>query len=869
MKGRYILGVVASLISIYVHAPAATRYVDLNSTNPVSPYADWSTAATNIQDAVDSSTNGDLILVTNGVYQFGGRLSSDGQSNRVIVSDAVTLQSVNGHAATVIDGGGVMRCVRLAGGATLAGFTITNGNAGGGSGMGGGVLASTNALITNCVLTANSAGWYGGGAYGGTINNCTLTGNYGSLLDTYGGGAAKAILNNCLLIHNRSDNVGGGTYQSTLNDCVLRDNSATNSGGGSYQGTLNNCVLVGNSAASAGGGAYQGTLTSCTLTSNSAPSGGGVSGGNLTNCIVYYNSGNHTALSPMYYCCTTPLPYGVGNITNEPLFVNPAAGDFHLQSNSPCINSGSNAYVVDTTDLDGKARIVNGTVDIGAYEYQGSVRYVNLNSTNPIAPYSDWSIAATNIQDAVDASVNGDTILVSNGIYQVGGRLSSDGVSNRVFVTDAVMLQSVNGRDVTMIDGGGLMRCVYLTNGAILSGFTITNGNAVGYGGGIYCVPAVTFEPNSNALIENCLVISNRSSYGGGVIYGSVSNCSLSWNTSTSSGGGAEQSVLDNCVLSNNAAAGGVRDYGGGASTSTLNNCIVWGNFVSTFGGGTFECVMNNCLVVSNNSDAYGGGAEACILNGCTVVGNFAKARGGGIDESTGFAGYSLVPVANNCIVYYNSAGAGYPDIFLLGSKSNNNCCTPQPVIGPGNITNDPTFVDLSGRNYHLQSDSLCINSGNNAYVNSATDLDGNPRIAGGTVDIGAYEYQSPVSQISYAWLQQYGLPIIASIDTFDLDGTGFTVYQDWIAGLNPTNALSVLMMLPLLPTNNPTGLVVSWESVSNRTYFLQSGTNLGMQPAFSTIQSNILGSLTGTNRYTDTSATNGGPYFYRVGVQQ
>jgi hypothetical protein len=65
--------------------------------------------------------------------------------------------------------------------------------------------------------------------------------------------------------------------------------------------------------------------------------------------------------------------------------------------------------------------------------------------------------------------------------------------------------------------------------------------------------------------------------------------------------------------------------------------------------------------------------------------------------------------------------------------------------VNPDNsINDDPQFVDVANKNYHLQSTSPCIDRGNNSYVPAGvtTDLDGNPRIRNGTVDIGAYEYQ-------------------------------------------------------------------------------------------------------------------------------
>src|SRR5262249_47233198 len=84
-----------------------------------------------------------------------------------------------------------------------------------------------------------------------------------------------------------------------------------------------------------------------------------------------------------------PLPTnGLGNITNPPLFVDTNAwADLRLQSNSPCINAGNNAFAPAGLDPDGNPRIVGGTVDIGAYEYQ-SLSLINFNIVSNQAGFS-------------------------------------------------------------------------------------------------------------------------------------------------------------------------------------------------------------------------------------------------------------------------------------------------------------------------------------------------------------------------------------------------------------------------------------------------------------------------------------------------
>ncbi len=679
---------------------ATVRYVNVNNASPTPPYTNWATAATDIQSAVDAAGAGDEIVVTNGVYAGGSQLGPYGDTDCVVVDRPLTLESVNGPDATVINGGGTNECVYLTNDAVMVGFTLTNGVAE----DGGGVYCESSAVLSNCVLTGNLASDVrggGGGASGGTLNNCTLTGN--SAVD--GGGALGCTLNNCTLMGNYATGrffpVWGWRYPGY----------SPGIGGGACSCTLNNCTLTGNLASDDGGGAL-----GCTL----------------NNCIVYFNSdtngGNYDPSSTLNYCCTTPMPTnGVGNISADPQL----ASASYLSPYSPCIGAGSAAYT-SGTDIDGEpwanppsigceeyhagavagpltvsltatltnvskgypvglTAFIEGRTDLSVWDFgDGSVQvnepytshtwtvpgnylvalwafnesypegvsatmtidvveglhYVAANSGNPVVPYLSWATAATNIQDAVNVAERGATIFVTNGVYAGGSQLDPYGDSDCVVVDTPLTLRSVNGPAVTVIDGGGATTCVYLANNTLLVGFTVTNGVATSWGGGVYC--------ESSAVLSNCVLTGN-----------SVSEAGYA-------GGGAYGGTLNNCTLTGNSAL-----VGGGAYECTLNNCTLTGNSGYDDGGGAFSCTLNNCTL-TGNSAFWGGGADLSTLNNCTLTGNSASGGGGGAYDST----------LNNCIVYFNTATtwANYDPSSTL-----NYCCTtPMPT--------NPTFTTGRGQ---------------------------------------------------------------------------------------------------------------------------------------------------------------------------
>lgn len=496
---------------------------------------------------------------------------------------------------------------------------------------------------------------------------------------------------------------------------------------------------------------------------------------------------------------------------------------------------------------------------------QAAVRYVNVANTNPVPPFADWTTAATNIQDAVDAASSGDEILVTNGVYRRGGRTFNGILTNRVIVDKPLTVTSVNGPGATTIEGYAIngppaVRCVYLAGGATLAGFTISNGTTLPtalmqqdrYGGGVLC-------ESTNSVITNCVLTSNTAYLGGGAYQGALYNCLLT-NNYAQQGGGAYQAAFTRCALVRN-TSGGLAS-GGGAYASVLSGCLL----VSNAGSAVLQCTLDDCVVVGNSvtvgiGASRGGGAISSTLNNCTVAANGVYNLGG---TPGGTGGGTSGCTNNNCIIYYNTA-ASLPNDDGTSSMS---YCDTAPLFGSGrgNISTAPLLVNPTRLDVHLQTNSPCINAGRNTYVADLTDFDGNPRIAGGTVDIGAYEYPNPTSTISYAWLQQYGLPTDGSADQADTDRDGMNNWQEWICGTNPTNASSLLQLLPL--SAEPSQVTVTWQSVTNRTYFLQRSADLSVQFSFQTIATTIPGQL-GTTTFIDTTAMPPGPFFYRVGVAQ
>ncbi|MCE9614792.1 MAG: LamG domain-containing protein [Lentisphaerae bacterium] len=345
MNGR--LGAAAIVLMFAAtQLQGATRYVSLSGSNQA-PYTNLATAATSIQQVVNYSSGGDLILVAPGAYAI---------TSQVSITKGVTLRSMSGASVTAIDGGSQVRCAYLSqANAVIDGFTLRNGRTRTADGLdGGGVYIVNAGLAVNCIITNNVAttgSGDGGGAMmldGGTIRNCLVAGNSGG---GWGGGV-----------------------------CILN------------AGSIESCTIVCNSNRMGSGVNLD-------------------AGGKVVNSIIYGNTGSDNVVTydttnNLTYSCFAPLIAGTGNFAANPLFVDETGGDYRLASGSPCVNKGTNQlWMGSATDLSGGARISAGIIDLGAYERQqegnlalsldGSGDCVTVAASAGLTPATNGQVSVT------------------------------------------------------------------------------------------------------------------------------------------------------------------------------------------------------------------------------------------------------------------------------------------------------------------------------------------------------------------------------------------------------------------------------------------------------------------------------------------
>jgi hypothetical protein len=298
------------------------------------------------------------------------------------------------------------------------------------------------------------------------------------------------------------------------------------------------------------------------------------------------------------------------------------------------------------------------------------------------------------IQEGINASTDGDTVLVAPDTYFENINFSGKNIvvaSNFILDGDPAYIAN------TIIDGSqprhpDTASCVLMVSGedssAMLIGFTLTGGrgtvwqdihNHLWYreGGG------VLIELSSPAIRNNIVTANEaiddtgiQSAGGGGIRAGDgnplIERNEISFNTGLYGGGivlnYATGIIRNNLIYSNS----GGEDYGGGG---------IW-----TYGGG--ETVIENNTIVGNSSVLDGGG----LLIWSTSV------------------------IAQNNIIYENTDFYGYPQVRLRsgGTAEVTYCDIEGGWDGEGNIDCDPMFCDLEEGNFHLAENSCCVGAGEN-----------------------------------------------------------------------------------------------------------------------------------------------------------
>jgi uncharacterized repeat protein (TIGR01451 family) len=684
------------------------------------------------------------------------------------------------------------------------------------SDRGGGIYINGGSPLLDRVVISNTTAANGAGIYNaaGQVTGQELR-IAGGIASERGGGLYQqngTLTISQTRISSSTASMGGGLYAAgggvTLWNNFIYNNSATGgNGGGVYQGAGNlslvNNTFYGNQAAGSGGGIYEANTTSLAISNTilaanqAAAAGGGLyRNGAGSLALDYNNLWNNTAASSP----DSNVPAGPHSISDNPLFVNAAAGDLHLSFDSPSVDSADPATFL-KADIEGDIRPVNQGFDMGADEVSGCLaRVINPGDQSQVGPV--YGI----VQAAVDAAPEDYVVQVAGVCRGAQPRLvAGQWISQTVLISQSLTLEGGYDSDFnsidqpTILDAQGQGRVVVITNTntglaatVVISRMLLTGGAADGlgggpsagggiynygndahlvgsvisanqaiYGGGLYDVGGTLSFSGEDTPPSN--VVSNTATYGGGAYFaaGTPALTNIQFQGNSADQGGAVYNTasllsVEAITVTANLATSGAGFYNEGGGQLELRRSVVLSNSASSDGGGVYNTgvlTMVNTILAGNTSDNDGAGlyntSENLAVRHDTFYANVAGSQGGGIYHEAG----SSSPIINSSLLIDNSAGEGggiysanadpsfdYNDASgNLGGDAGGNLSLGD---GTGNISQDPNFLSTDSSS----SDFLRIPAGSPAEdaadPNSpvSVDIDLDPRPSNQASDIGADE---------------------------------------------------------------------------------------------------------------------------------
>ncbi len=706
---------------------------------------------------------------------------SDGTGTLVDVT--ISGLTLTGGDTSGVDGGAIINSENL----TLT-DSVLSGNAA--SINGGGISNSGILTVTSSMISGNSGG-RGGGIYNisGTLNvtGSTISGNSAGVL---GGGISneEGTLNvtSSTISGNSADFGGGGIYSDT--DLF---GLAT---------TITNSTISGNTVTTVWGGGILNTggltvIRSSTITANTAPvsSGSGVASWGITDTrtevtgsiiagntnedvAVVTQSSNNSFQSNGFNLIGTGggILDGLANFNqtgDQTGVANPMLGALANNGGptqthavlvgSQALNLGDPGFAgPPANDQRGApfARVAGGRIDIGAFESQSLALVVDTAVDESDGDFSLGDLSLREALELANANPGADTItfnaaLAGSTINLVLGQLSiSDAVTITGLGASQLTIDAGNGTDNTFATGDGF-RIFEISDGTgtlvdvNLGGLTLTGGDVTGFGGAI---------SNSENLILTDSILSGNSAtaVGGGIqtFNGpvNVTNSTISGNSAGVEGGGiftfSSLNVTDSTISGNSASRGGgiLSNTDLFGITTTITNSTISGNTATTDqGGGIFNIdgltVIRSSTITANTAPVGVGSGVASFANSNTRTEVTNSIIAGNTNEDV-----ALVNVSSNNSFQSNGfnligTGGGLLDPLTNFTQTGDQVGVANPMLGALANNGGPT------QTHAVLIGSPALDMGDPGFAGPpANDQRGAPfvRVAGGRIDIGAFEAQ-------------------------------------------------------------------------------------------------------------------------------